>query len=547
MWPGVFSMSLSLSPRILIQSAFAVSLLLLPGCGHWEEVDKAVSAATRRGLGDYSGTLDTANLVPVSYANEPGSAETLGRTFKFAGPRLVTLNTSSACRDSLPGKPVATSEGTISKFSYSFLQMMDQNTQGQTQLKLDYLGYAGNIKTDIKQKSLLAAKVSLAQILAFPGSPNWSEFENCCKLTGTCGDYVVSEMYQMSQSVKALAFNESNLQSAINASGNDALKALTNISGTVDYVHKSTQSTDLGVDKTFWSHFGFRQLPPVAEAPLEGVFLSLEPNKVDCSTSGNKSIGLRLNLNNAAGSEAERMLGYNLAIPAGWENVSLKNEALADRVLIKNGELSCRPSKGKTCPPSLEINITPPECNSVQDLTRSDWKANLALYIPGSASTTGYRAHQESTSTLVVPSKLKNIPEARLSQSLLRVDLTAGGEKSVNTVMTIDTGDLTAPQFRVIAPSVNFAQVLVYPPNQKKVEIEVAVSPAICADFNLSPVLHVPMQVIVWGKRPGAVDTTLFEVPPVNITVKPQCPPKVKLNPTPTQPVNADPPPAAVN
>jgi len=541
-------MSLSLSPRVLIQSACAVSLLLLPGCGHWDEVDKAVSAATRRGLGDYSGTLDTANLVPVSYANEPGSAETLGRTFKFAGPRLVTLNTSSACRDSLPGKPVATTEGTISKFSYSFLQMMDQNAQGQAQLKLDYLGYAGNIKTDIKQKSLLAAKVSLAQILAFPGSPNWSEFENCCKLTGTCGDYVVSEMYQMSQSVKALAFNESNLQSAINASGNDALKALTNISGTVDYVHKSTQSTDLGVDKTFWSHFGFRQLPPVSEAPLEGVFLSLEPNKVDCSTtSGNKTIGLRLSLNNAAGSEAERMLGYNIAIPPGWENVSLKNEALADRVLIKNGELSCRPSKDKTCPSALEIHVSPPECSSVQDLTRSDWKANLALYIPGSTGTTGYRAHHESAATLVVPSKLKNIPDASLSQSLLRVDLSSGQENSVRTFLTINTGDLSAPQFRVIAPAVNFAQVLVYPPNQKKVEVEVAVSPAICADFNLSPVLHVPMQVIVWGKRPGAVDTTLFEVPPVNITVKPQCPPKVKPNQTPAQPTSPGSGPAAVN
>lgn len=51
------------------------------------------------------------------------------------------------------GKPVATSEGTISVFVFAD---DDQNTQGQTQLKLDYLGYAGNIKTDIKQKSLLA-------------------------------------------------------------------------------------------------------------------------------------------------------------------------------------------------------------------------------------------------------------------------------------------------------------------------------------------------------------------------------------------------------
>lgn len=533
------------SPRPMTHALFALSLLLLPGCGHWDEIDRAVSAATKRGLGDYSGTLDTANLVPVSYANEPGSAETLGRTFKFAGPRLVTLNTSSACRDSLPGKPVATSEGTISKFTYSFLQMMDQNSQGGAQLKLDYLGYSGNIKTDIKQKSLLAAKVSLAQILAFPGSPNWSEFENCCKLTGTCGDYVVSEMYQMSQSVKALAFNESNLQSALNASGNDALKALTNISGTVDYVHKSSQSTDLGVDKTFWSHFGFRQLPPVVEAPLEGVFLSLEPNKVDCGT-GNKPIGLRLSLNNAAGSEAERMLGYNIAIPPGWENVSLKNEALADRVMIKNGELSCRPSKDKTCPTALEINVAPPECGTVQDLTRSDWKANLALYIPGKADSTGYRAHHESTATLVVPSKLKNIPEASLSQSLLRVDLASGRESSVRTFLNINTGDLSSPQFRVIAPSVNFAQVLVYPPNQKKVEVEVVVSPSICADFNLSPVLHVPMQVIVWGKRPGASDTTLFEVPPVNISVKPLCPPKFKPTPEPVgqsggQPTSAAP------
>lgn len=96
----------------------------------------------------------------------------------------------------------------------------------------------------------------------------------------------------------------------------------------------------------------------------------------------------------------------------------------------------------------------------------------------------------------------------------------------------------------MIAPSVNFAQVLVYPPNQK-VGIEVAVSPAICADFNLSPVLHVPMQVIVW-RPPEAVDTTLFGVP-CEYHGQAAMSAQSKADPTPTPPVNANPPPAAVN
>jgi hypothetical protein len=512
-----------------LKQSLCLSLLLLTGCGHWDEIDKAVSAATKRGLGDFSGTLDTANLVPVSFVNEPASVSTLGRTFKFSGPRLVTLNTSSACRDSLPGSPLASGDGAVSKFSYSFLQMADQSNQGQAQLKLDYLGYSGNIKTDIKQKSLIAAKVSLSQILAYPSTPNWSEFESCCKLTATCGDYVVSEMYQMSQTVKALAFNESNVQSALQATGSETLKTLQNIGGTVDFVHKSSQATDLGVDKTFWSHFGFRQLPPIIEAPLEGVFLAMEPNKADCSTGANsKPIGLKLSFINAAGSEAERMMGYNIAIPSGWENTELKNKAHADLVKIQEGEIICRPQKNKSCPNALELMASPPDCATVQDLTRSDWKTNLALYIPGSNTGTGYRAHNENVATLVVPSKLKNIPEASLTKSLLKVDLSSGQESSAKTHLNINTGDLSSPQFRVIAPAVNFAQVVVYPANQKSVELEVSLSPAICADFNLNPILHLPIQVIIWGKRPGASDSSLFEVPPLNLTIKPQCPPKVK-------------------
>lgn len=508
-----------------------ISLLGLTGCGHWEEIDKAVTVATKRGLEDYSGTLDTANLVPVAYTNEPATAETLGRTFKFAGPRLVNFNTSSICREALPGKPASSSDGTVSKFSYSFLQMADQTNS--TDLNLSYLGYSSALKTELKQKSLLAAKVSLSQIWAFPASPNWSEFESCCKLTGTCGDYVVTEMYQMTQHVKALAFNEANMNTAIQAAGGDALKTLQNVSGTVDFVHKSSQSIDLGIDKTFWSHFGFRQLPPVVEAPLEGVYLSLEPNKVDCSLA-DKPVKLKLTLNNAAGSAAEKMLGYNIGIPTGWEKVELVNAAQIEQVKVAGGELSCRPQKNKTCPTTLELTANSPACNSVQDLTRSEWKANMALFMPG-ATAAGYRAHREYAATLVVPSQLKNIPEAAVAKSVLPVDLSNGQEGTARTTLTINTGDLTSPQFRVIAPSVNFAQVVVYPPNQKKVAVDVTVSPGICADFNLSPTLHVPMQVIVWGKRPGAVDSSFFEVPPVNITVKPTCPPKSKPSPAATE------------
>ncbi|PKL76096.1 MAG: hypothetical protein CVV27_12045 [Candidatus Melainabacteria bacterium HGW-Melainabacteria-1] len=513
----------------------ALFALLLTGCGHWEEIDSAVSAATKRGLGDYSGTLDTANLVPISYVNEPPSAATLGRTFKFAGPRLVSLNTSSACRNALPGQPVSNSDGAVSKFSYAYVQMIDQSNGGQGQLKLDYLGYAGNVRTEIREKSLLAAKVWLSDILAYPASaanaPNWAEFESCCKLTGTCGDYVVTELYQMSQTVKGLVFTETNLTSALQASGVKVLEAIQNVSGTVDFVHKSSQSFDLGVDKTFWSHFGFRQLPPAAEAPLDGVFLAMEPNKLDCSTAPAKPVDLRLNFSNAAGTEASRMLGYNISIPSGWEQISLKNPAHAELVKVAEGDLSCRPLPGKTCPTALELKATPPDCGTVQDLIRSDWKAQLALFIPGSG--TGYRPQQQSAATLVVPSKLKHIPDASLSKSVLTADLRTGMDGHVKTSLTVNTGDLSAPQFRVIAPTVNFAQVVVYPPQQKKVELEISISPAICADFNLNPILHLPMQVIVWGKRPGAVDSSLFEVPPVNITVKPLCPAKPRASASP--------------
>lgn len=169
----------------------------LVGCNSWKEIDQAVTAATRRGIEEYQGTLSTANLIPARDVSEPVSGATVGRTFVLDGPSRVSLIAANDCDGILPQqRDVDVRNPEVSAFKYSFLQMIER--EQAPKLDFRYLAYGAELKAQFTRKTIVGAEVAVSRVLGMNASAETLQtYEACCILAGTCGDYLVTSVYEM--------------------------------------------------------------------------------------------------------------------------------------------------------------------------------------------------------------------------------------------------------------------------------------------------------------------------------------------------------------
>jgi hypothetical protein len=164
---------------------------------------------------NFSELAHKANLAQRSAFSEQA---TLGSTFDFAANGQARISPQTVYTPLLPAQrsDLLQHGARIGNFDYYYLKALKKDDAVDVSLPLPGLKVGGNAR--LREDSLISVTAKLASVSGFDESdPQLNEFKACCRVTGSCGDYLLTQQYVSSVEGRILALVKDTVKETLQA------------------------------------------------------------------------------------------------------------------------------------------------------------------------------------------------------------------------------------------------------------------------------------------------------------------------------------------
>lgn len=355
----------------------------------------------------FEGDMEIPKANTTSAYQETFTQATLGRTIQLSDAKAkAKLEPIVACAQLLPDRIRDDYRDRLpTTFDSYLLSTLNPN---QENISFDQINWTTALDKKAAVGSVISAHVGISRILRFVDEKELKHFDRCCKLTGSCGNLMVSELYEANLDIHYINRGQPTLVSSMlnfEKSTNSSLKTV-NLTRLIKRVYFEQVKAKKTKPTPVITHFKYRQIPSGQDSPFIKSSLSVSPvqAKVRCKKKKNKKssvVEFNLQLNQV--ESAQETLGYEITTSKQWVDLSLAERKRL--VQVGSGVIACYPgpeaftNPDDRCPSSLILTAFPPACPDLKGDGQFEWKVKFGVYAPGDDKK---RVHHQSDSNVVI-------------------------------------------------------------------------------------------------------------------------------------------------
>lgn len=384
--------------------------LSFAGCGSAPvSPQRVIGPLTDAQSESFEGDFNFDALTPTSQVGAQVSSSDLGRPLKMQGDKAVGLAPPNACSGLIPERQ---REDLRERLTETFdVYLLRTLKSGQESIAFPSIDYAAIVEGDPQAGSVISAHLGLTRAVSFVNQEELKHYHQCCQLTGSCGDQMISKLYEVSMDARYLSPNDLTVQNSLRAYQErpSALKD----SATFKKLARAFYLAQLKKEKNKlpqrgWSHLEFQPFPSSKAVSLKGLEISVEPTLGEVFCKRRKSdradvIELKIELKGT--DPAQELLGYKITTSKQWVDLSLSD--WSGPVKEKKDTITCYPgpdalsASDNRCPSKLTVTVFPPSCNSIEGDQDFKWEIEAGVYAPRDDAKSPHHLSSASTSTRV--------------------------------------------------------------------------------------------------------------------------------------------------
>ena len=388
--------------RLHLFLLIAFSTCALIACGGQAGLNAAQLQQLAQAKPKYVGELKMDGLVPSSLYEETITHQDLGRSVQMKADRPA-LVPPTPCASLLPDRRREDYRDRVDQVFDIYLFQSIQS--GQTSLSVPSLQHEITISSGHGAGEVVSAKVAFSRSLSFVNEDELKYYDQCCALTGSCGEKMIAKVYEVSRDVHYVSAQDQSLMTLL---GDESLSDSSSATQLAEKVYQARAKQGKGEQSEAWTHLSYRALPEAIKPPLTEAAIEVLPavDEIKCKTKKSKQsdvIQIDIDLTGIDGAQAG--FGYHITTSKLWADLTMVDRKR--RVKVSKNEIICVPgpdaftSPDDRCPGHLAVTILPPTCESIKGDQQLKWSARFGVYAPGDESATIYHESASEVSTLV--------------------------------------------------------------------------------------------------------------------------------------------------
>jgi hypothetical protein len=407
----ISSLSQSVIKTVKLILLVALPLSIICGCASKPISPQAVLGPKYNTQPEsFKGDLNLDELTSTSTLGEELTSKALGRSVDLSrGKDKPKLVTSNPCGGLIPDRQ---REDLRERLNASFdSYLLDVLKPNQKELTFPTIDYSVPVEGEPAPDSIISAHLGLSRAVSFVSDDELKHYNRCCILTGSCGEQMISKLYEVAVDAHYISSKEPALQTLlkpfefapIKFKDRDAFGALA----------RSVYQTQKGKDRDKipqrgWSHFEYRALPKPTKVSLKEARITVIaiPDPVRCKAKkSDKADAIEFTVTFDGADSARELLGYKVVTSKKWVDLTLVD--WTGPVTLKKNELSCYPtpdaftSVDGRCPVKMTLTAFPPTCESIEGDQIFKWDAEFGVYAPRDETHTAYHTGKSQTTTQV--------------------------------------------------------------------------------------------------------------------------------------------------
>ena len=402
-------------PRLCsTRASLCVSLMLglssLVGCGSSViSPQKIIGPLSEAQSESFQGDFDFKGITPTSKLGQSVTSGDLGRAVKITSGESPKLAPPNACAGLIPSRQ---REDLRERLSDVFdVHILRSLKAGQESIYFPSLEYSAAVEGSPAAGSVISAHLGLTRAISFVNQEELKHYNKCCQLTGSCGEQMISRLYEVSLDARYLSPTAPLIQERLRAFEDEgaSLKRPKVFSKLARSIYKAQAAKEENkLPQRGWSHFEYSPLPKPKNVELKKAQLVVAPTFGEIFCKRGKSdradvIELNVTINGVEG--AQELLGYQIKTSKQWVDLSLSD--WSGPVKEKKDTITCYPgpdalsSSDNRCPSRFTITVFPPTCESIDGDQDFKWEAEIGVYAPRDESKRPHHLTSAVTSTTV--------------------------------------------------------------------------------------------------------------------------------------------------
>lgn len=392
---------------------FMASLIgLLWGCASKPIAPQAVlGSLTEAQSESFSGDLDVKTLTSTSTLGEDLTSKLLGRSVDLSqGKNRPKLISSNPCGGLIPERQREDLRARLdSAFDSYLLGVLKSN---QSSLSFPQVGFSVPVQDKPAAGSIISAHLGLSRAVSFVSDDELKHYNRCCVLTGSCGQHMISKLYEVEIDAYYVSTQAPVLQTLLKPFDFAPIKledpaAFGDLNRAVYQAQKETRPRDK-IPQRGWSHFEYRALPEPTKVSLADAKMTVlaMPDPVPCKAKKtDKADAVEFTVTFDGTDSARELLGYKVVTSKQWVDLTLLD--WTGPVTLKKNELTCYPtpdaftSVDGRCPVKITLTAFPPTCESIDGDQDFKWEATFGVFAPRDETHTAYHTGTGKTTTRV--------------------------------------------------------------------------------------------------------------------------------------------------
>lgn len=354
----------------------------------------------------FTGEMNLSKLTPTSSFKEAFTQSSLGRSISLNKETGNTLNPAPPCVKLLPDRVRDDYRDRLPQVfdDYLLTTLKDK----QEKISFDEISFTTSVDEGAQLQSVISGHVGISRILSFVDESELKYFDRCCKLTGTCGENMISKLYEVDRDVRYISKSHPTLVSSLLTFEGQTKSDLNTISlaPLAKRIYLDQAKAEKRKPQAEISHIEYRKVPKAQPSPFTKVNLSVSPaqSKIKCKKKKSKTssvVEFSINLNDV--ENAQEALGYEITTSKQWVDLSLAERKRL--VKVGSGIIACYPgpdaftNPDDRCPAQLVLTAFPPSCPNLKGNGDFEWKVKVGVYAPGDEEK---RIHHQTESNTII-------------------------------------------------------------------------------------------------------------------------------------------------